>query len=287
MYMKIYDCFPFYNEFDLLEIRLRELYDVVDHFVLVESNTTFTSRDKPFYYQENADRYKPWADKIIHVQVEDMPRNPDAWVNDIYQRNQIFRGIEQANPNDLIMISDCDEIIRADAVRYMINNPETVYALRMPLYNFRFNNMKLDPDRYGIWAMAGRRAVFDTLLPDSFRQMRFQFFDHPYQYRRDGIAVVEHAGWHFGYMGDRDWLVNKAQSFAHQEVNYPEFIAQIDPEASVREGKSWARTANDSYQPVQLDSYFPRAMQDPKFSKWVIESADTTAVDLLPPYCYN
>ena len=118
-------------------------------------------------------------------------------------------------------------------------------------------------------------------------QMRFQFFNHDYQYYRDGVALVEHAGWHFGYMGDKNWLVNKAQSFAHQEVNYPEFIEQIDPEASIREGRSWARNGNDQYTPVQLDNYFPEAMQDPKFSNWIITDADQQAIDLLPDYCYN
>ena len=51
--MKIFDCFPFYNELDLLELRLNELYDHVDRFVLVEANTTFTSKTKPFYFEEN------------------------------------------------------------------------------------------------------------------------------------------------------------------------------------------------------------------------------------------
>ena len=46
--IKIYDCFTFYNEFDLLELRLTELYNYVDYFVIVEADTTFTNRPKPF-----------------------------------------------------------------------------------------------------------------------------------------------------------------------------------------------------------------------------------------------
>ena len=106
---KIYDCFTFYNELDLLELRLTELYDFVDHFVLVEADTTYTSRPKPFYYEENKSRYSQWADKIIHIKVTDMPHDPDAWVNDRWQRDQIMRGIVEADDDDIIIVEDADE----------------------------------------------------------------------------------------------------------------------------------------------------------------------------------
>ena len=71
--MKIYDCFTFYNELDLLELRLQELYDHVDHFVIVEANRTFQNQEKPFALNSAKYRYTAWRDKIIQVQVVDMP----------------------------------------------------------------------------------------------------------------------------------------------------------------------------------------------------------------------
>ncbi len=50
--VKVYDCFTFYNEFELLELRLRALWDVVDYFVLVEADRTHTNKPKPFYFYE-------------------------------------------------------------------------------------------------------------------------------------------------------------------------------------------------------------------------------------------
>lgn len=64
---RIFDCFNFHHELDQLEVRLRELYDHVDFFVLVESSFTYTNQDKPLYYNENRQRFSRWADKIIHV----------------------------------------------------------------------------------------------------------------------------------------------------------------------------------------------------------------------------
>jgi beta-1,4-mannosyl-glycoprotein beta-1,4-N-acetylglucosaminyltransferase len=287
--MKIYDCFPFYNELDLLELRLQELYDHVDHFVLVESNTTYTSRPKPFYYEQNQSRYSQWADKIIHVKVENMPGHPDAWVNDRFQRDQIMRGIVSADANDLIMISDLDEIIRPAAVEHMRTSEQSLFALRMTISNFKFNYMKVNPDRYNIWAMAGRRSLFDDIQPDAFRQLRFNFMDSPYQFRNDGCEVVEHGGWHFGYMGDKTWLLDKAQSFAHTEVNNPDFLAQIDPDKSIEQRTSWQQNSSDRYTVVELDSYFPHALvqnQD-KYSKFILAETESRALDLLPAYPYN
>jgi len=285
---KIYDCFTFYNELDLLELRLETLYDHVDHFVLVEADTTYTSRPKPFYFEDNRARYSKWADKIIHVKAT-MPRHPDAWVNDRYQRDQIYVGIEHVDANDLILVSDLDEIVRPAAVDYMRNSEQTVFALRMSLHNFKLNYMKVNPDRYAIWGMAARRSVFDDIKPDAFRQLRFQFMDSPYQFSNAGCQVVEHGGWHFGYMGDKDWLLDKAQSFAHTEVNNPEFLSQIDPDASIAKRTSWQQNSSDKYEIVELDSYFPEPVlrhQD-RYQKYILDNATAKALDLLPAYPYN
>ena len=71
--MKIYDCFNFFNELDLLEIRLNTLKDSVDYFVIVESNVTHSGQFKPLYYEENKERFKSFEDKIIHYVVMNTP----------------------------------------------------------------------------------------------------------------------------------------------------------------------------------------------------------------------
>ena len=183
----------------------------------------------------------------------------------------------------------CSSDLRPEAVAHMRSSSASLFALRMPIYNFRFNYMKLDPDRYNVWGMAGHRAYFDELGPDAFRQLRFQFFNSAYQYADKGIEVIEHGGWHFGYMGDRDWLLDKAQSFAHQEVNHAEFLQQIDPEASIASGTSWDRSSSDKYVVVELDSYFPRDLvQRPEqYQRYILDNPTTKALDLLPAYPYN
>lgn len=282
--MKIIDCFTFYNELDLLHIRLEELYSVVDHFVLVEATTTFTNRPKEMLFQQNQDRYAPYLDKIIYVPV-DLPKSSNAWDNERAQRNAILRGIEHADANDIIIVSDCDEIPRASAIEYLRNQDQTLYAFRMPLFNFKFNYMRTTPNQYDVWAMAAKRSVFNEITPDSLRNMRFNFNGLPYQHSNNGTAVIEHSGWHFGYLGNNEYLRDKAQSFSHQEVNTPEFLENIDIETSIRERKEWDRKQPNQYEIVNLNDYFPNAVK--QYTEFILEDSGIEPLAFLPQYPYN
>ena len=67
----IIDSFPFNNELDMLECRLTELYDAVDWFVLVEATRDHQDHRKPLHYADNTGRFLPWADKIVHVIIDE------------------------------------------------------------------------------------------------------------------------------------------------------------------------------------------------------------------------
>ena len=74
----VYDCFQFFNELDILKIRLHVLNPVVDRFVISEATETFSGLKKPLYYEENKELFAEFADKIIHVVVEDTPEGDDS-----------------------------------------------------------------------------------------------------------------------------------------------------------------------------------------------------------------
>jgi hypothetical protein len=90
-------------------------------------------------------------------------------------------------------------------------------------------------------------------------------------------------------MGDKEWLVDKAQSFAHTEVNTPEFLAQIDPAASIEKRTSWKQDSDDRYEIVELDSYFPKSLQAniAHYGNNVLSNPVAKALDFLPAYPYN
>ena len=115
----IYDCFTFFNELDILELRLNILYKYVDKFVIVEGNKTHTGKDKDFIFEQNKNRFEKFLDKIIYIKVEDFPslensqtsEDGNKWLYENYQRDAIMRGLTECKDDDIIITSDCDEII--------------------------------------------------------------------------------------------------------------------------------------------------------------------------------
>lgn len=199
--MKIYDCFIFYNELDLLEIRLNELNEVVDYFVLVESTHTFTGIPKTLFYQENKSRFEKFSDKIIHIVSENsFNESQKHWEREAFQRNQIAIGLQNTKPNDLIIISDVDEIPKAEVVKkyYKTNTIITCELIHCACYLDLY---------YGHGTRIFKRSKLTT----------------PQQNRFELHQIENLAGWHFGYLGDAKHIIKKLASFSHTEFNVPPY----------------------------------------------------------------
>lgn len=280
--MKIYDCFVFCNEFELLDLRIAELYDHVDHMVLVEANSTFQNAPKPFNFLERMSQYQHLS-KLIHVTVDDMPLSADPWQNERHQRDAILRGLADADLDDLIMISDVDEIPRPSTVQLLRQNTADIYGFRMPLFNFKFNYMLTTQDYYSVWSGAAKKKYLSS--PEEFRRQRHTLNNLPWQHNDGTVQIVEHAGWHFTYLGDNQFARNKIQSFAHSDDNRPEVLDQIDVEQSIKLGRG-IKTNNTDYvfKPVLVDDYLPlTVVNNPdQYQHLLLNNATTSAHQLLP-----
>jgi beta-1,4-mannosyl-glycoprotein beta-1,4-N-acetylglucosaminyltransferase len=231
---RVFDCFPFFNELDVLEIRLAELDPLVDHFVIVEATQTHTAKPKPLYYAENRKRYARYAHKIIHVVVEDLPLDaPSHWTREIYQREAIMRGLAEARPNDRIITSDCDEIPKPDLLRQALRFrglSRRIVAFWCENYFYRLN-LRNDAHDHRL----GPRLVTMSNLksPNSIREIQFRFskrrYLRPLAEPVAGYRVLARLGtflwptifwngaWHFTYMGDVAAVNLKLASFAHAD----------------------------------------------------------------------
>jgi hypothetical protein len=276
--MKIYDCFTFFNEFELLELRLRELYDHVDHFVLVEANRTFQNKEKSLYYKENAARFAQWADKIIHWVVEDMPTDTDTWGRERHQRDAIVQAVADAESDDIILIGDADEIPRPETIEYLKKSDQGIWGFRMPLFNFKYNYMLTNQDCYSVWSGAVRKKLL--VSAEDFRRMRHVLGGLEYGYKDNVVEIVEHAGWHFTYLGNEEFAKTKIQSFAHAETNTPDIVDQLDIEASIVRGAGIIQTdVNYRFSPVAVDNYLPLSVQK---STHIIQGNFPSAKEFLP-----
>lgn len=279
--MKIYDCFTFYNELDLLDLRLQLLDHCVDYFVIVEATKTFQNNSKPLYYQDNLERYAKYSKKIIHVVVDDMPGG-NPWNNERHQRDSIMRGLVDADPDDICIISDADEILRPEVIDHMRENPKDIIAFRTPYFNFKLNYMLINnQESYCVWIVACRRKMLT--YPDAFRGTRFQLNTLPWGYEDDDLRMYEHAGWHFTYLGDTEFIKNKIRSFSHAELNNSDVLDNIDVEAMMKQGVGFNPQDPKTFVPVKLDNYFPQTLLENQdcYAHYLID-AENSATIYLP-----
>ena len=114
--MSVYDVFPFFNELDLLEARMEILDSHVDYFVIGECDKTFQGNPKPFYYLENKERFKKFEHKIIHnTFLDDKGNQWNQWDRDKDHKNEIGKALKDCKDDDIILISDMDEIPNFEA----------------------------------------------------------------------------------------------------------------------------------------------------------------------------
>lgn len=271
----IYDCFPFFNELDLLDIRLHELSSVVDLFVLVEATRTHTGHFKPLYYKMNKSRYKKFDGQILHIIVEDMPMTKDEieaslsskdrewiesdyqrgdnWVRERFQRNAIMRGLEDAKDDDIIIISDADEIVRASIVANLeteiVDGSNAVEQTLHTYYlNWRCWNM-------GWWGSKILRKKFiSTPSEDRFHTPASKY--------------IYGGGWHFGYMGGADAIRTKIKAYAHDEFNHPDILDNLEQRLYLKKD---AIGRQYQYQVVPIDESYPKYIRDnlDKFKDWI------------------
>ncbi len=193
----IYDAFPFFNELDLLEIRLNEMNDLVDYFVLAEAPITFSNNPKPIFYNDNKERFEKWNDKIIHIIVNDMPSGGGPWLKENFQRNALIRGLVNAKDDDWILLSDLDEIPRPEEI-----NANTVFVQNLYGYYINVRSSSL----YTTGTVCVTKKELDNYLV--LQQLRAN---------RGKYCVVEDGGWHFSYLGTPEDIVYKLNSSAHVE----------------------------------------------------------------------
>jgi hypothetical protein len=205
----IYDAFLFFNELDILELRLNILDPVVDRFVLAESTVTFSGRPKPLHYAENRQRFARWQDRIVHVVIDNTPDTGTwRWGREYFQRDQLMRGLTQCRCDDIVLLSDVDEIPDPDAVAARKRGG---YHQEYFLYYLNCRHMNEN--------MIGTTALYYFQLA--------AFGPQATRHRRWGFPRIELGGWHFTYAMSPDRIRTKLEAFSHAEFDTPEVAAAI------------------------------------------------------------
>jgi len=234
--MVLVDTFLFYNEIDILELRLRLLDEYVDRFVLVEAEFTFMGTPKELFYEKNKERFLKWNHKIEHVviKLDEEPVTTDPWVRENFQRDQITRGLGGLPLDATIMLSDVDEI--PDLAKIKFNNK--IMSVHMWMYEYSFEYIFTEEPWIG--TVITNYQLFKRAGPTYFRNNRWKF------------PTVGFSGWHLSSFGDAHHILNKIQTYSHAKDDK-------HAEASIENFEKWIKNGIHSDGQTRLVKRIPEA----------------------------
>jgi beta-1,4-mannosyl-glycoprotein beta-1,4-N-acetylglucosaminyltransferase len=248
---KVYDCFLFFNELELLKLRMEILKDVVDYFVIVESTVTFTSKPKELIFDKNKELFNNFKDKIIHVIIDESPKsfnkieyfinpinnidvlknkvlkfveestgwnhndpNHIQWGVETFQRESIILGLDNAKSDDIIIISDVDEIPNPLEIIKIHNEilPTDIIEFKQDVYYYYLNMLK---ERNWSGPKICNFSFLENVSLNHLRQNKFT------------NKEVKNGGWHFSFMGGSNKVKEKIEAYSHQEYNNQYIINNI------------------------------------------------------------
>lgn len=235
----------FFNELDLLEIRLNELNDVVDKFIICESTRTFSNKPKELILEANKDRFKKFWHKIEYVIADEsvLPYYDAAWTYENFQRDVMANNLKNCNPEDIIIISDLDEIPKTEIIKKLsVEGFEGIKILEMNQYNFYLNYINT---KETVWKRGTRVFHYKDLGEKTLTNIRI-----------GGGEFINNAGWHFSFLGGIEKVKYKIDAFAHQEYNNEYYTDVKRLEKAIREGKDIFERGYE-YDIVPVDKSFP------------------------------
>jgi len=233
---KVIDSFIFYNEFDMLKLRLNYLKNIVDHFIICESNYTFSGKPKPYYLDQILPELSDdIVSKIIRIKFEpdisefNFPDevkchdpNNDIWNFEYQQRDYISKNLINFSSDDIFMISDVDEIPCKEIINDLLSvNLESNFKYMLKFDWFWYNFIT---------------KQHSTMPGTAITTVKYAIKkgSNGIRYERHKYPTIENGGWHFSYFGDINFIQNKIKSFSHQEYNKEEYISDTNILDSVR-----------------------------------------------------
>jgi len=237
--VKVIDSFYFLNEFEIAEIRFETLFDYVDLFLVVEARQTFSGIPKPLYFKENMQRFSKYLDKIVYFEIPiapqtrniagrivsdpmssillrtiaartltdaNVPGGDTHWITEFFQKESLLLALANFDGDDIIYISDVDEIWNPEKLIRPHGREIFVYKQKPCIY--LLNN--LSDEHWHNWTGTAVTRL-DFLRTMGVNAVR--------THRRLPRKVIVNGGWHFSFQGGAVRILEKLNSYGHQELN--------------------------------------------------------------------
>lgn len=262
----VYDCIPFFNELDILKLRLNILNPIVDKFIIEEATVTFSGEKKELCFEKNKELFAEFLPKIEYIVVDNSPVNTTTHLRDKFQKNALVKGLENAADEDIIILSDVDEIPNPEVLKQIIAefDSDKIYHLAQRMFYCYLNMEEVSGKLLSITGefpgvkrklWLGTKVFSKKKIPeDGIIQLREASTVAP-----DAVRV-ENGGWHFGYMGSKGEkdvakrIGTKVVAAAHQEYNDDVLLAEAADRLLLGQDM-FGRDA--SFRRVEIDNSYP------------------------------
>lgn len=279
----VYDCIPFFNELDILKLRLNILNPIVDKFIIEEATVTFSGEPKELCFEKNKEMFGEFLSKIEYIVVDNSPVETTTHLRDKFQKNALVKGLKDATEEDVIILSDVDEIPNPETLKKIIAefDPDKIYHFAQRMF-YCFINME---------EVSGNLLSITGDFPDVERKMWLgtKVFSKKNIPERGIIELreasvkapnavrVADGGWHFGYMGSRQEtdvskrIGTKVVAAAHQEYNNQDTLA---------EARDRLILGQDMF---GRDAWFERVEVDESYPAYLLEHIEEYQYLIMPP----
>ena len=230
--MKIYDCFMYFDEEVVADVRLHTLNEFVDYFVIVESK--FTHKGEPRKLKFDHKKFEKFKEKIIYIidekvypqtqeiQTEDSEDEKsiklifNATYRENGQRNLLHTGLKEANDEDLILISDVDEIPKLTGLNFK-NINEKIILFKQDMFYYKFNLYLPNIIWTGTKGCRKKHLINPQWLRNvkdrKYPFFRFDTFFSKKKYQ--SIRHINNGGWHFTNIKNAKEIEYKLRSYLH------------------------------------------------------------------------
>ncbi len=271
--MKLYDCCMYFDEDLMLDLRLNTLNYHVDKFIIAEATRDHSGKDKKLNFDiKNFSKFK---NKIEYLVIEDLPINveskkknwtPNHW-RDQYQRNALSRGFKDTNENDLIMISDIDEI--PDPKKISDFDIKNKYACFMQK-NFQSKlNLLNVSDNYWMGTKICQKKYLKS--PQWLRNIKTKKRPFWKFYKPKEPQLINNGGWHFSFLKKPKGIAKKIKAYSHQEFYKDEYVDEKKIAIRIKNNQDLF-DRDIKYKKVEIDESFPDYIRNniKMFQEWII-----------------
>ena len=271
--MKLIDCFMYFDDNLVLDIRLNILNEHVDHFVIAEATLDHAGNKKKLNFDIN--NFIKFKNKISYIVVEDMPVNVKSFkkkwnpahIRDQFQRNALERGYKNFNDEDLIMISDVDEIPNPERISsFKIKNKYACFIQKN--FQAKINRLNVTEENWSGTKICQKKYLQSPQWLRNIKTKKRKFWQF---YKDREPQIIFNGGWHFSFLKDYNLIQKKIKSFAHQEFN-TENLTNIEKIKERIQSGTDIFEREYMYKKINLDKEFPNYILNNqiKFKDWIL-----------------